>query len=240
MPILNVDDHAPARFLRSRVLRAHGFEVLESDSATSAVQMAVAPTRRPRLVLLDVGLPDGSGIDACAEIKAHSPTTPVVLISAVYRTSDARRDGFAAGADAYLIEPVSPESLIRTVRELTSADAPVSSHRPAMLRTTAVGEIVMVNGPAAHLLNLVRVGVGRSILPFFDGERSQVQAAMAAAASGRIAQLAPVRWRPRERKPFQVAVDISRTDAAGPIELEWVFDVVESQPGGCRETANSR
>jgi CheY-like chemotaxis protein len=189
--------------------------------------------------LLDVGLPDGSGIDVCAEIKARDATVPVVLISAVYRTSDARRDAFSAGADAYLIEPVSPELLVRTVRELTTPDARPSSEQPPIFRTTAFGEITRINGAAADLLNTgSRFGVGRNILQFFDGQRAQVQAVMAAAASGRVAQVTGARWRPRERKPFNVTIDVSRTDAAGAIELEWVFEVLKdsASDGSNRKT----
>ena len=74
---------------------------------------ALTGVHLPRLVLMDVGLPDGSGFDACERIKAARPTVPVVMISAVYRTTQSRRDAYAAGADAYLVEPVDPEVLVK-------------------------------------------------------------------------------------------------------------------------------
>src|SRR5688572_30224614 len=117
MPILNVEDHAPARFLRSQLLERSGFQVIESDTLAGALRAALA-VPGPRAVLMDVGLPDGDGFDACEQIKSARPELPVVLISSVYRTTESRREGFRAGADAYLIEPVDPAVLVRTISQI--------------------------------------------------------------------------------------------------------------------------
>ena len=99
MPILNVDDNAPSRYLRSRILERAGFEVREADSAEAALRSAAAMT--PQLVLLDVALPDGDGFTVCEQLKAAHPHVPVVMITSVYQSAQARRDGFQVGADEY-------------------------------------------------------------------------------------------------------------------------------------------
>ena len=79
MPILNVEDHAPSRFLRSRILERAGFTVVEENTADAAVAKAVNGLPLPRLVLMDVGLPNGSGFDACERIKAARRIVPVLM-----------------------------------------------------------------------------------------------------------------------------------------------------------------
>ena len=89
--VLNVDDHAPARFLRTRILQRAGFGVDEAETAADAIERA----GKASLVLLDVRLPDGDGFAVCEEVKRKSPATPVVMVTSVYRTAQARRDAFA-------------------------------------------------------------------------------------------------------------------------------------------------
>jgi DNA-binding response OmpR family regulator len=173
------------------------------------------------LVLLDVGLPDGDGFDVCHEIKSSHPGLPVVLISSVYRSAHARRHGISAGADAYLVEPMSPERLVDTVRRLTSPEAP-ADETPAVLRTTASGIIVSLNERGAALLNIApRAASGRNLLTFLNGDRGRVQVEMARAAGGEVCEFdAPLR--PRERRPLTIRVDLAPAVDGGPGELEWV------------------
>src|SRR4051812_26069425 len=112
--VLNVDDHAPARFVRTRILQRAGFGVDEVDNAAQAVERAPAAS----LLLLDVRLPDGDGFSVCEQVKKVAPSLPIVMVTSVYRTAQARRDAFAVGADAFLLEPVSADQLIRTVETL--------------------------------------------------------------------------------------------------------------------------
>ena len=209
MPILNVEDYAPSRFLRSRILERAGFAVIEEDTADAAVGKAVNGVPLPRLVLMDVGLPDGSGFDACERIKVARPTVPVVMISAVYRTIPSRRDAYAAGADAYLVEPVDPDVLVKTVQQLADAEHPGSEAAPGVVLTASDGWIVRVNATAARMLNIgQRMAQGRNLLMFFDGGRAQLQTAVGLAAANQITQLVAT-LRPKERKPFKVTVDIA-------------------------------
>ena len=226
MPILNVEDYAPSRFLRSRILQRAGFTVIEEDTADAAVGKAVKGLPLPRLVLMDVGLPDGSGFDACERIKAARPTVPVVMISAVYRTTDSRRDAYAAGADAYLVEPVHADVLVKTVNQLAAAEHPGNEAAPGIVLTATDGRIVRVNPTAARMLNIGgRMTTPRNLLTFFNGGRAQLQTAVGLAAANQITQVVAT-IRPKERKPFKVTVDIAPVETPEGVTLEWTIEPV--------------
>lgn len=116
--ILNVNDDAATRYLYTQVLRRAGFEVREATTGDEALRSL--RERRPDLVLLDVKLPDVSGLDVCRQIKA-TPSTATVLVvqtSATFASSDRRVQGLDSGADAYLASPLEAGELVATVRAL--------------------------------------------------------------------------------------------------------------------------
>ncbi|WP_181700159.1 sensor histidine kinase [Chthonobacter albigriseus] len=114
--ILNVDDTEQLRYAKTRLLIHAGYDVLEA--ATGAETLELVNARRPALVLLDVNLPDMSGLDVCARIKAHMPEVLVLQTSAHFVSADHRVRGLEGGADAYLTQPVDPAEMIATVKAL--------------------------------------------------------------------------------------------------------------------------
>jgi CheY-like chemotaxis protein len=228
MPILNVDDNAPSRYLRSRILERAGFEVREADSAETALRSAA--TMMPQLVLLDVALPDGDGFTVCERLKTAYPHVPVVMITTVYQSAQARRDGFQAGADAYLLDPVEPERLVDAISRFLDPSRHPAMTVPPTIITDDAGMIVTANAVAARLLNLSERGVrDRSVLGFFAPGRDRVAAHMRRAIAGQVAQFVTT-VRPRDKKPFNARIDIS----AAPFErggaLEWNLEPVPDQP----------
>jgi len=222
--ILIAEDHEPAMFLRSRLLSSAGFAITETQSASATLDAVFNTPSPPALVLLDVGLPDGNGFDVCERIKASKPEIPVVLISAVYRTSQSRRDGLTAGADAYLVDPIPPERLIDTVRRLTSHADSTPAPPLAIVRTTTSGTILWVNDVAARLLNIgERAAPGRNILTFFNGGRMRLQQELARAAAGQVCEM-DAALRPRERRPLMVQIDLASAGDGNGQELEWILD----------------
>ena len=220
MPVLNVDDYAPSRFLRSRILERAGYEVREADSAEQAVA-SCASGKPPRLVLLDIALPDGDGFSVCERIKAVSGDIPVVMITSVYRTAQARRDGFAAGADEYLLEPIEPDRLVATVSRFLDPTRQGGATPPATIITDSAGAIVSANAAAGRLLNLSARGMKeRSLLAFFAPGRERMAAQMQKAIEGHIVQEEAM-IRPRDRRPFRVRVDVSATPFERGGALEW-------------------
>ena len=116
--ILVVDDHEAARYMKCRLLRQHGFDVIEASTGSDALSLVRA--RGPELVCLDVRLPDISGFDVCRNIKndPHTCTIMVLHMSATYMGSEQKVQGLRCGADTYLTEPVEPELLVATIEAL--------------------------------------------------------------------------------------------------------------------------
>ncbi|MEX3952941.1 response regulator [Paraburkholderia sp. EG287B] len=116
--ILNVDDNEGARYVKSRVLRHAGYAVIEA--ATGQAALEAVRGQAPAIVLLDVKLPDISGIEVCRLIKAD-PETNSTLVLQTSAAAVQTRDKILAldgGADSYLTEPVEPAELVANVRAL--------------------------------------------------------------------------------------------------------------------------
>jgi signal transduction histidine kinase len=114
--ILNVDDVESVRYAKTRTLQTAGFKVEEAATGTEALEKM--RLLRPVLVLLDVRLPDISGIEVCRLIRRDYPMALILQISASYTTSDDRVLGLDSGADSYLVQPIEPAELIAAVRAL--------------------------------------------------------------------------------------------------------------------------
>ncbi|HMF75115.1 MAG TPA: ATP-binding protein [Bryobacteraceae bacterium] len=116
--ILNVDDHEAGRYARGRLLSRAGYIVHDASSGLEA--LSKVESLRPALVLLDVNMPDMSGLEVCRRIKTDLAVLRIAVLqlSASAITAADRVGGLDNGADGYLIEPVDPEVLLATVRAL--------------------------------------------------------------------------------------------------------------------------
>ena len=115
--VLVVDDNPAGRYAVSRMLRRGGYAVREAGTGTEALNLAA---EKPRLVLLDVHLPDVDGHEVCRRLRQDPRThdLPILQMSASYVKGADRARGLAGGADAYLVEPIEPEELLATVSTL--------------------------------------------------------------------------------------------------------------------------
>jgi diguanylate cyclase (GGDEF)-like protein/PAS domain S-box-containing protein len=112
--ILVVDDDDTVRRTTSRVLAGAGYEVVEAATGREALKHA----RHLRFdgVLLDIRLPDASGVEVCRQLKSMYDGDLVVLhVSGSAVTVDDRVLGLDSGADGYLVKPVAPAELVATL-----------------------------------------------------------------------------------------------------------------------------
>jgi signal transduction histidine kinase len=120
-PILVVDDTESSRYAKVRILRRAEFEVIEAVDGASALEALAR--HKPRMVVLDVNLPDVDGMALCRRIKSSPETasTLVLQVSATYVRDEDTVRALDGGADGSLVEPISAPVLVATVRALLRA-----------------------------------------------------------------------------------------------------------------------
>ena len=111
--ILVVDDDSEIRKLLARYLESQGFRVLVAASCHELRDRLA--NSQIDLVVLDVMLPDGSGLDACRDLRAQRSSVPIILLTALKEDVD-RIVGLEIGADDYLGKPFNPRELSARIR----------------------------------------------------------------------------------------------------------------------------
>src|SRR5487761_1587841 len=118
--ILVVDDHAAIRALLKNLLEEDGFQVMEAQTGRQA--LTCIEQQRPDLVLMDVKLPDITGIDVLQQLKTRGAQVNVILMTA-YGTSNLVIRGTELGAVDYLPKPFQDlDNLLALVRQHLSYD----------------------------------------------------------------------------------------------------------------------
>ena len=111
--VLVIDDHPVYRRGMASLLEASGYLVVgEGASAAEAVELARRLT--PDVVLMDLGLPDGSGVDATGRITGADPGVRVVVVT-MHDDEGSVRRALAAGAAGYVVKDAPPAELVATI-----------------------------------------------------------------------------------------------------------------------------
>lgn len=110
--LLVVEDEAGIRRFVKLAMTQEGFEVYEADSVQRG--LIEAGTRNPDLIVLDLGLPDGDGVDFIRDLRGWSDV-PVLVLSA-RTTEEDKIAALDAGADDYLVKPFGARELVARVR----------------------------------------------------------------------------------------------------------------------------
>jgi len=110
--VLVVEDEVQMRRFLRTALGTQGYRVVEAEASREA--LVAATTHNPELILLDLGLPDGDGIDLARRIREWS-RVPIIVISARGREDD-KVAALDAGADDYLTKPFGTNELLARMR----------------------------------------------------------------------------------------------------------------------------
>lgn len=132
--ILIADDDPEIRKLLARYIEGQSFRVLLASSCGELRERIAS--HKIDLVVLDVMLPDGSGLDTCRDLRSEKNTIPIILLTALKEDVD-RIIGLEMGADDYLGKPFNPRELVARIRAVLRRRLEVSQ-KPSSARTYAV------------------------------------------------------------------------------------------------------
>lgn len=113
--VLVVDDDDAIRSALKRALALEGFAVQVADRGRRALELVEA--ERPGVIVLDVVMPDLSGVSVVSRLRQRGIDTPICILSARDEVSD-RVAGLEAGADDYVVKPFDLEELVARLRAL--------------------------------------------------------------------------------------------------------------------------
>lgn len=166
--ILLVDDSALVRQGIRSVITAHGHDTIEIVGEADSVASAMTETKRlrPEVVLLDIRLPDGSGLDACREILRDLPDTRVLILTS-FTNDDLVYNAVIAGAQGYLMKEIDPAGLISAIMDAAAGKSvltpEVTSRVLRMVRSGGsgggAGELAMLSNQERRVLALVAEGL---------------------------------------------------------------------------------
>jgi DNA-binding NarL/FixJ family response regulator len=110
-----LDDHEVVRTGLRALLGASGDIAIVGEAGTVADALARIPATRPDVAILDVRLPDGSGVGVCREIRSHNPEIACVMLTS-YADDEALIASVMAGAAGYVLKRVDSLDLLETIR----------------------------------------------------------------------------------------------------------------------------
>ncbi len=161
--VLIVDDHDVVREgLRTLIQKRTEFTVVgEADSVASAI--AEAQRSQPDVIIMDVRLSDGSGVDACREIRAARPETKVLMLTS-YADDEAVLASIMAGASGYLLKQTRSQDLAEALRKVARGesllDPGVTGRVLERLRSGAKpdDELALLSEQEQRILDLIAEG----------------------------------------------------------------------------------
>jgi PAS domain S-box-containing protein len=180
--VLVIDDEPDIRSMIRRVLESSDIRVVEA--ATGSDAMARAAESRFDVVVLDLHLPDRSGLDVLAELRAMAPSLHVIMLTGAGSESDRVR-GLESGADDYMVKPFSVRELgARVVAVGRRLATPADEPEPAATLVVTGGNVAYASTTAVRMLGAERSSdvVGHDVLDFVAPESVQATMAIRAVA----------------------------------------------------------
>ncbi len=162
--VMLVDDHDVVRMgLRTLLENRPGFEIAaEAGSVAEAIE--AARRSEPDVIVMDIRLPDGNGVEACREIRSERPHTRVIMLTS-YADDEAIYGSIMAGASGYLLKQTRGQSLgdaiERVSRGETLLDPAITEKVLERMRTMASGakdELAALSDQERKILALIAKG----------------------------------------------------------------------------------
>jgi len=121
--ILVVEDNRMNLMLLHQLLKAHGYEILQTPEGWEAIDLA--RNKQPDLILMDIRLPDISGLDVTRLLKQDDQTKaiPIIAVTAFAMPGDEKR-ALEAGCVAYIAKPIILDNLLRAIQSILSSSLP--------------------------------------------------------------------------------------------------------------------
>src|SRR6195256_1815215 len=148
--ILVVDDEPQIRRVLRATLSSNGYNVIEAKDGQEAIEMVIR--EHPDLILLDVSMPDMSGLEVCSKIRL-SYEGPIIMVT----VRNSERDKIVAldaGADDYVVKPFATGELLARIRAALrrlSSEEPLPKIETPELKIDLERRIVDVRGQRVHL-----------------------------------------------------------------------------------------
>lgn len=120
--LLLVDDHEVVRVGLKKVLAADPQMIVAGEAATASEAVARAQADRPDVVLMDIRLPDGDGIQACRDILATSPGTRVLFLTS-FADDETVLAAVLAGAHGFCVKRMDVESLVQSIKRVAAGES---------------------------------------------------------------------------------------------------------------------
>lgn len=144
MRVFLVDDHEVVRKgIRALLESKEGFEIV-GEAGSVAEAIADAPPSKPDVIMMDVRLGDGTGIEACREIRSQDPSIRVIMLTS-YSDDKALFDSIMAGADGYLLKQVDSASLVSAINKVGNGESLLD---PAVTHTVLDRMKELISRPA--------------------------------------------------------------------------------------------
>jgi two-component system, NtrC family, nitrogen regulation response regulator NtrX len=164
---LIIDDDEAVRRTCVEMLRARGHQTL--SAATVGEGLRLFGERRPAAVLLDLKLPDGTGIDVLRELQRQSPGTPVVVISGFGSVTEAV-EAMRMGATDYIEKPISRDRLFQLMDRILQRPLPGGETDPERVADGSRYGMVGRSEPMRRIYQLVEMAAPTKCRVFISGE----------------------------------------------------------------------
>ncbi len=120
--VLLVDDHEVVRMGLRTLLERHPGLLVVGEAGTVAESLAAARQSQPDVVVMDIRLPDGSGVEACRDIREEHPETKIIMLTS-YADEDAVMGSIMAGASGYLLKQTRGQALADAIERVARGES---------------------------------------------------------------------------------------------------------------------